>query len=172
MHRAQKGSNPNIILFYSIFLGTDCLGRRSRLGSKYYSSTTFLPLIMRTLCWHSKKRGTITHFGCVISYKYEILMLLRLSNLGMEYKTVNGSRKHGTEISGCIRCGYFFNPLNPELNPICYLLTLLGAQHFLHVSRIRVKLLTFRLLMSHIYIYIYVQQSPSREPNGRSAINP
>ena len=29
-----------------------------------------------------------------------------------------------------------FNPLNPELNPICYLLALLGAHHFLHVSRI------------------------------------
>jgi len=43
------------------------------------------------------------------------------------------------------------NPLNPELNPICYLLALLGAHHFLHVSRIRVKLLTFRLLMSYIY---------------------
>ena len=35
------------------------------------------------------------------------------------------------------------NPLNPELNPICYLLALLRAYHFLHVSRIRVKLLTF-----------------------------
>jgi len=23
-----------------------------------------------------------------------------------------------------------FNPLNPELNPICYLLALLGAHHF------------------------------------------
>ena len=50
-----------------------------------------------------------------------------------------------------------FNPLNPELNPICYLLTLLGAHHFLHVIRIRVKLLTFRLLMSYIYIYIYME---------------
>ena len=46
-----------------------------------------------------------------------------------------------------------FNPLNPELNPICYLLALL-AHHFLHVSRIRVKTLTIRLLMSYIYIYI------------------
>ena len=45
----------------------------------------------------------------------------------------------------------FINPLNPELNPICYLLALLGAHHFLHVSRIRVKLLTFRRLMSYIY---------------------
>jgi len=44
------------------------------------------------------------------------------------------------------------NPLKPELNPICYLLALL-AHHFLHVSRIRVKSLTIRLLMSYIYIY-------------------
>ena len=36
------------------------------------------------------------------------------------------------EISG-------LNPLNAELNPICCLLALLGAQHFLHVSRIRVN---------------------------------
>jgi len=47
-------------------------------------------------------------------------------------------------------CSYVaevLNPLNPELNPICYLLALL-AHHFLHVSRIRVKSLTLRLLMS------------------------
>jgi len=44
-----------------------------------------------------------------------------------------------------------FNPLNPELNPICYLLALLGAHHFLHVSRIRVKLLTLRRLILYIY---------------------
>ena len=43
------------------------------------------------------------------------------------------------------------NPLNPKLNPICCLLALLGAYHFLHVSRIRVKLLTFRRLMSYIH---------------------
>ena len=51
-----------------------------------------------------------------------------------------------------IGVGHFgFNPLNPELNPICYLLALLGAHHFLHVSRIRFKLLTFRRLMSYVY---------------------
>ena len=69
-------------------------------------------------------------------------------------------RKYETE-----KLGTWFNPLNPELNPICYLLALLGAHHFLHVSRIRVKLLAFRLLMLYIryiynviytiYIYIY-----------------
>ena len=42
---------------------------------------------------------------------------------------------------------FTFNPLKPELNSICYLLALL-AHHFLHVSRIRVKSLTFRRLMS------------------------
>ena len=47
-----------------------------------------------------------------------------------------------------------FNPLNPELNPICYLLALL-SHHFVHVSRIRFKSLTLRLLMSYIYIYIW-----------------
>ena len=50
---------------------------------------------------------------------------------------------------------YKMNPLNPELNPICYLLALLGAHHFLHVSRIRFKILSLRRLMSYIYIYIY-----------------
>jgi hypothetical protein len=43
------------------------------------------------------------------------------------------------------------NPLNPELNPICHLLPSLGTHHFLHVSRIRVKSLTLRLLMSYIW---------------------
>ena len=47
----------------------------------------------------------------------------------------------------------FLNPLNAELNPICYLVSLL-AHRFLHVSTIRVKSLTLRLL-SYIYIYIY-----------------
>ena len=32
-----------------------------------------------------------------------------------------------------------FDPLNAKLNPICYLLALLGTHYILHVSRIRVK---------------------------------
>ena len=66
-----------------------------------------------------------------------------------------------SSVSLCCRRPYYsfirhlslLNPLSPELNPICYLLALLEAHHFLHVSRIRVKLLTFRLLMSYIYIW-------------------
>ena len=34
------------------------------------------------------------------------------------------------------------NPLNARLNTICHLLALLGAHHILHVSRVRVNLLT------------------------------
>jgi len=56
-----------------------------------------------------------------------------------------------TRIIGINPYGNNINPLNPELNFICYILALLGAHHFLHVSRIRVKLLTFRRLMSYIY---------------------
>ena len=77
--------------------------------------------------------------------------------------------RRGTQISNaCVRFSDFsqsllgesaalcsINPLNAELNPICYLLALL-AHHFLHVSRIRFKSLTLRLLMSYIYIYIYI----------------
>jgi hypothetical protein len=36
---------------------------------------------------------------------------------------------------------WFINPLNAELNPVCYLLALLGPHHFLHVSRIRVNMI-------------------------------
>ena len=51
-----------------------------------------------------------------------------------------------------VKFKFYVNPLNAELNPICYLLALL-AHHFLHVSRIRVKSLTLRLLMSYMYIW-------------------
>ena len=59
------------------------------------------------------------------------------------------------------------NPLKPELNPICYMLALL-AHHFLHVSRIRVKLLTFRLLMSYIYGAPILDVSRSHTTTQRS----
>ena len=42
---------------------------------------------------------------------------------------------------------YGLNALNAELNPICHLLTLLGAHHILHVSRIR-----FKLFQDHGYL--------------------
>jgi len=48
------------------------------------------------------------------------------------------------------------NTLNVQLNSICHLLSLLGVHHIIHVSRLRVKSLTLRFLMSHTHIYIYV----------------
>jgi len=67
------------------------------------------------------------------------------------------------------------NPLKPELNPICYLLALLGAHHFLHVSRIRVKSLTFRLLMSYIYMehpfLMFLDHTQRRSTVGRTPLD-
>ena len=66
-----------------------------------------------------------------------------------------------------------FNPLNAELNPICYLLALL-AHHFLHVSRIRVKSLTLRLLMSYIYmecLFLMFLDHTRRSTVGRTPLD-
>jgi len=41
----------------------------------------------------------------------------------------------------------FFNPLNAELNPIRYFLALLGAHHILHVSRIKVNLGAYWIIL-------------------------
>ena len=66
------------------------------------------------------------------------------------------------------------NPLNTELNPICYLLALL-AHHFLHVSRIRVKSLTLRLLMSYIYMehlfLMFLDHTQRRSTVGRTPLD-
>ena len=93
---------------------------------------TFWPLISRT------------------SYKNNIIQPYRVSS----NEKINNFQSYKTGWLG-------INPLNPELNPICYLQALLGAHHFLHVSRIRVKLLILRRLMSFIYIYIYIWSTHS-----------
>jgi len=66
------------------------------------------------------------------------------------------------------------NPLNPKLNPICYLLALL-AHHFLHVRRIRVKSLTLRLLMSYIYMerlfLMFLDHTQRRSTVGRTPVD-
>ena len=95
---------------------------------------------------------------CTINTKWAWSFILRITR----YVEVRGltHRIHGTRSGpswgtsvGSVNPKFplLFNPLNPELNPICYLLALLGAHHFLYVSRISVKLLTFRRLMSYIY---------------------
>jgi len=105
------------------------------------------------------------HSKCKYTYYQNTHTIVRTLT---HYKTHTYTRPHITKQVNTLRTGSFklfkrpfqgfltiFNPLNAELNPICYLLALL-AHHFLQVSRIRVKSLTLRLLMSYIYIYIYV----------------
>ena len=83
-----------------------------------------------------------------------------------------------TQIESYISYSYMcihFNPLNPKLNPICYLLALLGAYHFLHISRIRVKLLTLRRLMSYIYMehpfLMFLDHTRRRSTVGRTPLD-
>ena len=70
---------------------------------------------------------------------------------------------------------HFINPLKPELNPICYLLALLGAHHFLHVSKIRAKSLTFGRLMSYIYMehpfLMFLDHTQRRSTVGRTPLD-
>ena len=67
------------------------------------------------------------------------------------------------------------NPLNAELNPICCLLALLGAHHFLHVSRIRVKSLTLPLVMSYTYMehpfFMFLDHTQWRTTVGRTPLD-
>ena len=65
---------------------------------------------------------------------------------------------------------YSIKPLNSELNPICHLLALLGAHHFLHVSRIRVKQTCFFMaqqpLMGQSLLIVEASRSHSETPNS------
>jgi len=90
--------------------------------------------IWRTLiaCWITKATNTHSEYVILIAFSLQQRLHERSSMLRSVY----------------ISC--LVNPLNPELNPVCYLLALL-AHHFLHVGRIMVKLLTLRLLMLYIY---------------------
>ena len=87
---------------------------------------------------------------CEVTAMVMCLVLVLCSRLAKEVNSSNCRMLFASSWDGLWShtCTLIFNPLKPELNPICYLLALLGVHHFLHVSRIRVKLLTFRLLMS------------------------
>jgi hypothetical protein len=53
---------------------------------------------------------------------------------GGRFSTLRTGRLYPQEYPGT-----HFNPLNAELNTICHLLSLVGAHHIFHVSRIRVE---------------------------------
>jgi len=86
-------------------------------------------------------RGSVKGTGYPLYSPVSPSLPLPASPCAITFQLDSNKRLHGEDI----------NPLNAELNSICHLLALLGVHHFLHVSRIRVKSLTFRLLMSYIY---------------------
>ena len=95
---------------------------------------------------------TICHTGEHFSFQRSFTVSLKSRGQMVTVQAVKGTDGGGVVTARGIIDPHIFNPLNAELNPICYLLALL-AHHFLHVSRIRVKSLTLRLLMSYIYIW-------------------
>ena len=121
------------------------------------------------------RRSPLTYFTCGVNFETKMDERLQVvfannviyldnyykqlyyHNLNMYNNTLFPLLRHSTSFPHFLQCEvtydslYVINPLNPELNPICYLLALLGAHYFLHVSRIRVKSLTLRRLMSYIY---------------------
>jgi len=95
----------------------------------------------------------------VSSYNKHLLFPLKFSDIPSIFKIIGISTT---------------NPLKPELNSICYLLALL-AHHFLHVSRIRVKSLTFRRLMSYMYMehpfLMFLDHTQRRSTVGRTPLD-
>ena len=63
----------------------------------------------------------------------------------------------GTQVTAekCVVCSKgknklppcLINPLNAELNPIRHLLTLVGARHIVHVSRVRVNHMNYSTIL-------------------------
>ena len=54
-----------------------------------------------------------------------------------------------------------FNPLNAELNSIFHLLALLGARHTLHVSRIRVNIMSwYQAFKAEHYLHLHCKVTP------------
>ena len=169
LHKLQTGCRAHPA---SYFLGTGWRGRLFLWGVKrqWRDADHLLVLTFRMAgavylpprphafmaCWGTALRITSIIIPekrniCTCRHKFQA-PLRTASNL--RYSSViylEGMRKTADSLSEQPIFGLRFNPLNPELNSICYLLALLGFHHFLHVSRIRVKLLIFRLLMSYIY---------------------
>ena len=125
---------------------------------KNYSETGSLSLSNRQSWITSvyKKQACTSNF-CVTGTVYCIIHRI------IQHHTQDSSFSRFKSIGVC--CYDSLNPLNAELNTICYLLALL-AHNFLHVSRIRVKSLTLRLLTSYIYGAPILDVSRSHRGHG------
>jgi hypothetical protein len=110
---------------------------------------------MMPYCMDDHKTREDTNYFMFIS-KYAIVYIFGM--LGRHVQAVAAVPSKTGDVFyeyGSITFMKTFNPLNAELNSMCHLLALLGVHHFLHVSRIRVKSLNLRLLMSYIPVYIW-----------------
>ena len=108
------------------------------------------------LVWGIRKFSTWLEVLTHVSRHFAFLWDVPSSRMWNRSTKLHGVTHQKKQFSCNVFLLSYIKPLNPELNPICYLLALLGAHHFLHVSRIRVRSLILRLLMSCIYIYIYI----------------
>ena len=138
-------------------------GERGVKGGRCVGLTTLLPSCADCFeFWGLQPPGTLRACRGIFIFNIPLLACCNLFEVQTDYFCIYNVDelvlREVSFITGCpiksnknCKQNIVFNPLNPELNPICYLLALLGAYHFLHVSRIRVKLLTFRLLISYIH---------------------
>jgi hypothetical protein len=97
---------------------------------------------MKLMFPYSTEQKEILFYGTYGWFNVQLLIKVKLSLCMPSRHTVGADVQLHSILT--------FNPLNTELNTICYLLALL-AHNFLHVRRMRVKSLTLRLLMSYIY---------------------
>jgi len=149
---------PKCDLLAAIFSGLNRTWSVVRFVAIIRIAGMFLTLLPQRINGYSR-------MGYVVGYILNIWRLsLRLSfflsfilSFLLSFSLLVAFKQTHDQLGWCIEekklCNWMidlFNPLNPELNPICYLLALL-AHHFLHVGRIRVKSLTLRLLMSYIW---------------------
>ena len=141
-----------------------CWTIKKHWNNKFYCTVASFWFFLWDLCYDARIHDTsnlVNIFICSHLIKNLICCLLYKDNTKNEILTSTVYIKrtnyfYDTRFDSCDSAVFgvdCVNPLNAELNPICYFLALLGAHYFLHVSRIRVKSLTLRLLMPYIYIW-------------------
>jgi len=169
-HRPSSGAQKTVIAAsgFTYVIGcrplrwlSHCSSRQPITYVKPEAAITVFELLMTggvssETCWTIKKQWNNKFYYMVAScwfFLWEIRWIICIKGVvqfwwSLVYKTFAHNTVEHLWLQITVQ---YFNPLKPKLNPICCFLALLGAHHFLYVSRIRVKLLTHRLLMSYIY---------------------
>ena len=135
VNKRQDNKLENCCIWLVIYLILPCSLLQNKWQCVIYKMT-FLTVTHMSYTWTSTLKGNIN--------------LSFLGNCWVRIRNKETPVDWGMDCVSLKRGFFYINPLNAELNPICHLLALLEV-HFLHVSRIRVKSLTLRLLMSYIW---------------------